>query len=99
MGRPLEFDPDEALGKALEVFWRYGYEGTSLADLTSAMGIVRPILYGTFGIKEDLFRKGIELYWSTQMSFARAAGEKRTAREVVEALLFGFADSVTGSGT
>jgi AcrR family transcriptional regulator len=99
MGRPLEFDPDEALGKALELFWRYGYEGTSLADLTSAMGIVRPSLYATFGSKEDLFSKVIELYWSTQMGFARAAGEKRTAREVVEALLFGFVDAVTGSGT
>jgi AcrR family transcriptional regulator len=99
MGRPLAFDPDEALGKALELFWRYGYEGTSLAALTSAMGIVRPSLYATFGSKEDLFRKVIELYWSTQMGFARAAGEKRTAREVVEALLFGFVDSVTGSGT
>jgi AcrR family transcriptional regulator len=99
MGRPLEFDPDEALGKALELFWRYGYEGTSLAALTSAMGIVRPSLYATFGSKEDLFRKVIDLYWSTQMDFARAAGEKRTAREVVEALLFGFVDAVTGSGT
>jgi len=99
MGRPLEFDPDEALGKALELFWRYGYEGTSLADLTNAMGIVRPSLYATFGSKEDLFRKVIDFYWSTQMGFARAAGEKRTAREVVEALLFGFVDAVTGSGT
>jgi len=99
MGRPLEFDPSEALGKALELFWRHGYEGTSLTDLTTAMDIVRPSLYATFGHKEDLFRKVVDLYWSTHMGFARAALEEPTAREVVEALLFGFADAATGAGT
>lgn len=99
MGRPLEFDPREALDKALELFWRHGYEGTSLADLTKAMGIVRPSLYATFGDKEELFRQVVDLYWSRHMGFARAAREKPTARAVVEALLFGFADAVTGSGT
>ena len=99
MGRPLEFDPREALDKALELFWRHGYEGTSLSDLTKAMGIVRPSLYARFGSKEDLFRKVVDLYWSRHMGFARAAREKPTAREVVEALLFGFADAVTGCGT
>ena len=99
MGRPLEFDPREALDKALELFWRHGYEGTSLTDLTKAMGIVRPSLYATFGPKEDLFRKVVDLYWSRHMGFARAAREKPTAREVIEALLFGFADAVTGCGT
>jgi AcrR family transcriptional regulator len=67
MGRPLEFDPREALDKALELFWRHGYEGTSLTDLTKAMGIVRPSLYATFGHKEDLFRKVVDLYWLRHM--------------------------------
>ena len=61
-GRPREFDVDKALDRALKVFWRKGYEGASLPDLTKAMGINRPSLYAAFGNKEALFRKAIERY-------------------------------------
>src|ERR1700733_4425852 len=61
-GRPREFNVDKALDKALKVFWRKGYEGTSLPDLTRAMGINRPSLYAAFGNKEALFRKAIDRY-------------------------------------
>ncbi len=56
MGRPRSFDIDRALDRALLVFWRKGYEGASLSDLTKAVGVNRPSLYGAFGDKEALFR-------------------------------------------
>ncbi len=64
-GRPREFDKDKALDSAMLVFWRNGYEGTSLSDLTTAMNINRPSLYGTFGDKEKLFLQVIERYLET----------------------------------
>src|SRR4051794_29797280 len=61
-GRPREFCVEHALATALRVFWSKGYEGTSLTDLTNAMGITRPSLYAAFGNKESLFRKALDLY-------------------------------------
>lgn len=95
MGRPREFDVDAALQAAMELFWRKGYEGTSLSDLTDGMGITRPSLYGTFGNKEELFRKALERYHRTHMGFVAEALGQPTARAVVERLLTGFADAQT----
>lgn len=61
-GRPREFDYDQALTKAMHVFWKKGYEGTSMPDLTEAMGMNRPSIYSAFGNKEELFSKALELY-------------------------------------
>ena len=80
-----------ALSKALEVFWRRGFEGTSLTDLTEAMGITRPSLYATYGNKEQLFRHALDLYDESYMGFTREALGAPTARLVVEQLLMGFA--------
>ena len=62
LGRPREFDTDTALDLALHVFWRKGYEGASMTDLTEAMGITTPSLSAAFGNKEDLFRKALDRY-------------------------------------
>lgn len=80
-------------------FWRRGYEGTSLSDLTEAMGINRPSLYAAFGNKEALFRKALERYGEGPSGYERAALELPTAREVAEALLRGAADLHTDPRT
>lgn len=88
-GRPRAFDPETALEQALQVFWRKGYEGTSLTDLTEAMGINRPSLYAAFGNKEDLFRKAFDRYLAGPASFWGQALQAPTARAVAEQLLRG----------
>jgi AcrR family transcriptional regulator len=86
-GRPREFDVDRALDRAVEVFWRLGYEGASMSALTEAMGINRPSLYAAFGDKEQLFRKAVARYAETELAYVREALERPTAYEVAEALL------------
>lgn len=61
-GRPREFDRKDALRTAMELFWRYGYEGTSVAQLGNAMGITSPSLYAAFGSKDELYRESVDLY-------------------------------------
>jgi len=89
-GRTRQFDVDEALDRALEVFWARGYEGATLPELTRAMGINRPSLYAAFGNKEQLFRKALDRYQTGPMSFLTEALRKPTARAVVEAIFSGF---------
>lgn len=95
LGRPREFDVDAALDLALHVFWRKGYEGTSMADLTEAMGITKPSLYAAFGNKEDLFRKALDRYVDGPGGYYQAGLQKPTAREVVEHILYGAVDAMT----
>jgi AcrR family transcriptional regulator len=90
-GRPREFDTELALERAMELFWRQGYEGTSLADLTAALGITRPSLYAAFGNKEALFRRVLERYEARAGAYRPRALEAPTAREVARQLLEGAA--------
>jgi AcrR family transcriptional regulator len=99
MGRARAFDADEALDRAMTVFWSKGYEGTSLSDLTAAMGINRPSLYAAFGNKQELFRKALERYGEGPSSYERAALAHLSAREVAESLLRGAADVQTDPHT
>lgn len=94
-GRPRAFDIEEALDRALHVFWRKGYEGTTLPDLTEAMGINRPSLYAAFGNKEELFRKALDRYAERTGERIREALEAPSARAAVEQLLRGTADALT----
>jgi AcrR family transcriptional regulator len=94
-GRPREFDVDHVLDRALAVFWRKGYEGTSLTDLTRAMGINRPSLYAAFGSKEGLFRKVLERYAEGPAAYVQEALDEPTARAVARRLLGGAADRLT----
>jgi AcrR family transcriptional regulator len=88
-GRPREFCPDAALAAALRVFWLRGYEGASISELTSAMGITRPSLYACFGNKEALFRKAFDLYERDKLSYVGQALDAPSARGVAERLLRG----------
>ena len=93
-GRPREFEPEEALDAALLLFWRHGYEGTSLAALTEAMGINMPSLYAAFGNKEMLFRKALDRYIQKPASYLPRALNEPTARGVAERLFRGAIDMV-----
>jgi AcrR family transcriptional regulator len=89
-GRVRQFDADDALDRALEVFWARGYEGATLPELTAAMGINRPSLYAAFGNKEQLFHKALDRYQTGPQSFVGEALQKPTARAVAEATFAGF---------
>lgn len=97
-GRPRAFCTEEALDKALAVFWEKGYEGTSLQDLTDAMGINRPSLYAAYGNKESLFLKAMERYAERNACLTELMNEP-TALKVVEKLLYGTADMLTEPDT
>lgn len=90
-GRPREFDLDDALERAMELFWRQGYEGTSMADLTRELGITRPSLYAAFTSKEALFLKALDLY-EARAGYREAALNAPTAKAYARALLEGAAD-------
>ena len=95
IGRPRAFDVDEALDRALDVFWRKGYEGASICDLTAAMGINPPSLYAAFGNKEELFRKALDRYVEMHDEFLREALARPKARDGIAALLNKTADALT----
>jgi AcrR family transcriptional regulator len=95
IGRPRQFDPERAIERALEVFWRKGYEAASLPDLTRAMGINRPSLYAAFGNKEELFRRVLDRYATAEATFIATALEKPTASQVIEHIFRGQFDFLT----
>jgi AcrR family transcriptional regulator len=89
MGRPRGFDENAALDAAMRVFWEKSYEGATLADLTSAMGINRSSMYAAFGDKAALFRRSMERYREGPMRYMRDALEKPVLRDALASLLHG----------
>lgn len=86
-GRPRSFDRDQALDLALDAFWERGYDGTSIAQLTAAMGIASPSLYAAFGDKQRLFDEAVAHYL-VRLERGRAdALDAPTAREAIERIL------------
>jgi len=99
LGRPRAFDRDRALERALDVFWRKGYEGASLSDLTEAMGINPPSLYAAFGNKEELFREALDRYMERHAEVLREVLARPKARDAIAALLTCTADALTNKST
>ena len=95
-GRPPAYNHDEALEKALQVFWAHGYEGASMAELTEAMGMNKPSIYAAFGNKEELFRQVLKKYTSGPVAYIQEAMAQPTAKQAVEMLLTKSAELLSG---
>ncbi|WP_197053885.1 TetR/AcrR family transcriptional regulator [Chitinibacter sp. ZOR0017] len=95
-GRPRAFDRTQALELALHLFWAKGYEGASLSDLTSTLGINAPSLYAAFESKPALYREALDLYLAQQYEHIGALlAAAPSAREGLEAMLRGAAVQFT----
>lgn len=95
-GRPRSFDQDTALDAAMGVFWRHGYEGTSMAALTEAMGLNPPSVYAAFGGKRELFDAVVARYQADKRELLSAAlSPDGTAREAIERVLRTLAEDYT----
>ena len=100
IGRPLSFDRDAVLQKAMLVFWRHGYENSSIAELTATMGITSPSIYAAFGDKRGLFREAVSRYLSAGgMTPEDFIAEAASARDAARGLLEGSATAFTGADT
>lgn len=97
MGRPREFDQEEALDKAMMVFWQQGYVATSIQDLVDRMGINRGTLYTTFGLKHDLFLAAINRYIDIMVvQRLKVLENPGSVKKAIKTLFKGLVDSAVG---
>jgi AcrR family transcriptional regulator len=95
-GRPWSFDRDAAIETAMLLFWRHGYEGVSIGDLTKAIGVAPPSLYAAFGSKADLYQQAMARYEETLGCLDLALiGSAKSLQEAVRLLLEGAVRNVT----
>jgi AcrR family transcriptional regulator len=95
-GRPREFVRADALEKAMRIFWKLGYEATSMADLRVAMGLTQASIYAAFRSKEELFLEAVNLYRaSVGANTERALNDQPTAKGSVQVMLNEAASSFT----
>ncbi|HEY1649596.1 MAG TPA: TetR/AcrR family transcriptional regulator [Terracidiphilus sp.] len=85
-GRPISFDKDAALEAAMLIFWERGFEGTSMADLTQAMGLNPSSIYAAFGDKHALFQLAVKRYMGLRAQYAVKALEESTLERFIRAL-------------
>lgn len=85
-GRPISFDKEAAIESAMLLFWERGYEGTSMADLTQAMGLNPSSIYAAFGDKHTLFSLAVKRYMDRRAQYATKALGEPTLERVVRAL-------------
>jgi TetR/AcrR family transcriptional repressor of nem operon len=92
MARTKEFDPEAALQAALELFWRRGYEATSMSDLVAHLGVGRASIYATFGSKHELYMKALERYQEQLPDLLRELSRPGPVLPAVRALVRRYAD-------
>ena len=97
-GRPISFDKNAALEAAMLLFWERGYEGTSMADLTQAMGLNPSSIYAAFGDKHALFELAVKRYMEMRAQYAGKALEEPTLEKVVRALFDNTVEFLTTPG-
>jgi TetR/AcrR family transcriptional regulator, copper-responsive repressor len=101
-GRPRSFDTDEVLGRARDIFWRYGFAGTSMDQLSAATGLHKPSLYGAFGDKKKLYLAALDNYLAeVRASFAEAFALPdlfESLQAMIEAATDKFTQSDSGFG-
>ena len=98
-GRPLSFDREAALEKAMLAFWESGYETTSISDLTAAMGVTAPSIYAAFGDKKRLFLEAMRRYAGDPDDLEKAFARAPTARDAVAGMIEDAARLYTGDAT
>lgn len=98
-GRPLSFDRDAALHQAMLLFWRHGYEATSLNDLTSALGVKPSSIYTAFGDKKHFFLEAVGRYMSGPVTSESIISQASNGRDAARDLLLAAAQGFTGADT